>query len=29
MIVPRLKMREEIARLIALLRRQSDAGFNS
>jgi acetyl-CoA carboxylase carboxyl transferase subunit beta len=29
MIVPRLQMREEIARLIALLRRQSDAGFNS
>jgi acetyl-CoA carboxylase carboxyl transferase subunit beta len=29
MIVPRLKMREEIARLIALLRRQSDAGFNN
>ena len=29
LIVPRLKMREEIARLIALLRRQSDAGFNS
>ena len=29
MIVPRLKMREEVARLIALLRRQSDAGFNS
>jgi acetyl-CoA carboxylase carboxyl transferase subunit beta len=28
MIVPRLKMREEIARLIALLRRESDAGFN-
>jgi acetyl-CoA carboxylase carboxyl transferase subunit beta len=29
MIVPRLKMREEVARLIALLHRQSDAGFNS
>lgn len=29
MIVPRLKMREEIARLIALLRRQSDEGFNN
>ena len=29
LIVPRLKMREEIARLIALLRRQSDAAFNS
>ncbi len=29
MIVPRLQMREEIARLIALLRRQSDAGFNN
>lgn len=29
MIVSRLKMREEIARVIALLRRQSDAGFSS
>jgi acetyl-CoA carboxylase carboxyl transferase subunit beta len=28
MIVNRLEMREEIARVIALLRRQSDAAFN-